>query len=355
MSVVGSVRVQRRHYVCAGCGLGVIPFDDWAGIGTHRLSAGACRMACLAASAWSFDQASKALDELCGLTVSDQTIRRVAGEHGRRAREWIEGDPAAAEPVRRAAGHKELLSDGVQVNTRAGWREMRITVLARRGAGPRVDAAAFTGLEDRALPRPAARLVTARIAGSESVGAAWRREARRVGFDRGEPPSVIADGARWIWAQVDRHLPRAERVVDVYHVSQHLHACGQALHGQGTPEARAWARDRLIDLVRHGPSLLLWDLERQAERWPAPAGRAALLSLAGYVRPNLAALRYADRLGRGLAIGSGQVEGACKTVVGRRLKINSARWHPPMAERMAALCALRYTDLWDTFWGHAAA
>lgn len=353
--MVGAVRAERRHYVCGRCGLGEIPFDTWAGVGKHRLSAGACRLACLASSVWSFDQARESLREFCGLEVSDQTIRRVSAERGERARAWLENAPAAADPVRAAAGHKELSSDGAMVNTRAGWREMRLTVLSKRAAGTSVDAAAFTGLTDRALPKPTARLVTARIADSEAVGASWCRDARRVGFDRGEQPSVIGDGARWIWNQVDKTLPKAERVVDIYHVSEHLHACGQRLHGQQSPEAHAWAHRHLVDLVRHGPSVCLWAIERQAERWPTPSGRDALSALASYLRPNLAALRYADRLRRGLTIGSGQVEGACKSLVGRRLKLNSARWNPPMAESMAALCALRYTDLWDRFWGTAAA
>ena len=65
---------------------------------------------------------------------------------------------------------------------------------------------------------------------------------------------------------------------------------------------------------------------------------------------NRGRLRYADRLERGLPIGSGQVEGACKTVVGRRLKLNSARWHPERAEHIAALTCLQYGNLWEAYW-----
>lgn len=127
------------------------------------------------------------------------------------------------------------------------------------------------------------------------------------------------------------------------------------MHGASGPRARAWAESSLVDLVREGPIAFLWQVEREAEGCPTPAGRAGLLALANYLRPNLGSLRYASRLRRGLVIGSGTVEGACKTVVGRRLKLNSARWNPPMAEDMAALCGLRYTALWDAFWGSAAA
>jgi alkylhydroperoxidase family enzyme len=42
------------------------------------LSPQARRLACLAAASWSFDRASSLLEELCGLRLSDTTIRGVA-------------------------------------------------------------------------------------------------------------------------------------------------------------------------------------------------------------------------------------------------------------------------------------
>jgi hypothetical protein len=355
--MVGAVRVERRHHVCAACGLGVIPFDEWAGLGKHRVSVGACRLACRVASAWSFDASSVSLRELCGIDLSDQTIRRIAVEHGERAEAWLESSSRAGEPLRAASGHEELSSDGVSVNTRAGWREMRVSVLCKRAAGVPSDPSKFSGLDDRTLPTPAARLVTARIDDAERVGDGWACAARRAGFASDADLSVIGDGAKWIWNQARRVFPRAEHVVDVYHVSEHLHAAGQTLHGESTPEdhkACAWADQRLIDLVRQGPSVLLWQVEREAERAAMPRGRAAMHALAEYLRPNLGALRYGDRLRRGLPIGSGQVEGACKTVA-RRLKLNAARWLRPNAEAVAALTCLHAADLWDTFWTPAAA
>ena len=66
-------------------------------------------------------------------------------------------------------------------------------------------------------------------------------------------------------------------------------------------------------------------------------------------------LAYRDRLRRGLPIGSGMVEGACKTVVGRRLKCNGARWLAGNADRMTALCCLLYSGQWETYWSEKAA
>ena len=59
---------------------------------------------------------------------------------------------------------------------------------------------------------------------------------------------------------------------------------------------------------------------------------------------------YRERLHRGLVIGRGTVEGACKNMVGARLKINSCRWRVEQAERMTALRSLDYAGWVDTYW-----
>ena len=49
-------------------------------------------------------------------------------------------------------------------------------------------------------------------------------------------------------------------------------------------------------------------------------------------------------------MGSGQVKGACKSMVGKRLKQTGARWRVRNLNRMLSLCALRYSDTWEDYW-----
>ena len=53
------------------------------------------------------------------------------------------------------------------------------------------------------------------------------------------------------------------------------------------------------------------------------------------------------------SIGSGQIEGACKNLIGRRLKQTGARWKVRRVNRMAGLCSIMYSDLWKTYWNAA--
>ena len=82
----------------------------------------------------------------------------------------------------------------------------------------------------------------------------------------------------------------------------------------------------------------------------SPRKREALQALRGYLQPHEHHLAYRRRLATGKSIGSGQVEGACKNLFGRRLKQTSARWKVRRANRMAGLCCLLHGHHWNTFW-----
>jgi len=79
-----------------------------------------------------------------------------------------------------------------------------------------------------------------------------------------------------------------------------------------------------------------------------------LQKLDTYLSCNQDSLWYRQRLADGRPIGSGLIEGGCKTIVGQRLKRNSARWRPRRAENIAALRCLQYSKCWDAYWENRA-
>ncbi len=174
-----------------------------------------------------------------------------------------------------------------------------------------------------------------------------------MGLENASDMSVIADGAPWIWEQARQRLsPQAQWCVDVYHVSQHLHQCAQAIRGEGET-ARAWADGELNQLIRVGGPGYLEHLDALIA--PAePAHRQPLEALRVYLERNKDRMWYADRLKKGKTIGSGAIEGACKKI-GTRLKLNSARWRSRRAERFGALLCLDYADQASPYWATKAA
>lgn len=344
LTQAGEVRVARVYFRCVRCQTGGFVVDERLGI-AGRYSPQARRLICLAGGSWSYDLASRRLAEFCGLSVSDTTIRELSQQHGALANQWLREDPAAAREFRAATGDVEFTSDGTCVNTTDGWREMKVGLFSKRRRGASATPAQW---DTRTLPAPEVRIAFAAIEESDTFGRRWTAWRRRLGLPDTSAVTVLADGARWIWEEQRKHLRDADGVLDVYHALQHIAATGQALFSQ-TDAATAWTDAARHILLRDGwEGIDAFLTAEKASR--TPAERAELDSLRNYLTPHQLHLNYAARLRTGRSIGSGQVEGACKNLIGRRLKANAARWRVRRVNRMAGLCCLLYSDQWDTYW-----
>jgi hypothetical protein len=335
------VTLRRVAFACRACRARAHPLDERLGV-DGLVSPQAQRLLCLAGAERSFERAARVLRELAGLSVCDNTVRKACDRHGGAMRAWQRDDPGAGAAFREAKGDVEFQTDGTSVNTTAGWREIRLSIFAKRERGRPV--ADLDAWGDQRLPAPTARAATAGIRTSDALGPQWRRAAARLGVKDARAITVIADGARWIWNQVERNLPGSAGVLDIYHASEHIHAAAVALHGEGQA-ADAWYEARRRTLLDSGAAGLLAELA-------ASSGEAP--ELAAYLAPHVRHTPYRERLSEGRPIGSGMVEGACKTAIGLRLKQTGARWTIRRLERMAALCCLRYSDQFDAYWKKAA-
>jgi hypothetical protein len=335
------VTVTRVYFTCRRCRQHAHPLDGRLGL-EGFVSPHAQRVFCTVGAEWSFQRCAGFLREIAGLVVCDNTIRKVCDRHGGLMRAWQREEPEAAQAFRGAKGDVEFQTDGTCVNTIGGWREVRLSIFAKRHRGAPVTE--LDAWDDQRLPAPHVRVATAAIRTSAALGPHWRRMAGRLGVKRTDEVTVLADGAKWIWNEVAKNLPGAAGVLDVYHAGEHVHAAALALHGEGTA-AQAWFKARRRILLESGASGLLAALA-------AESGNVS--ELVGYLGPHRDHTPYRQRLAEGRTIGSGMVEGACKTAIGLRLKQTGARWKVRRLERMAALCCLHYGDQLDAYWKKAA-
>jgi hypothetical protein len=353
LTTVGPIAFARRRYHCRSCTTGVIPLDTWCGVGNRSISLGARRMLSLAGMSWSFDRASDHLKEFCHLEVSDDTIERVCQEQGERAAKWMGESSEPASAFQNASGQAEFSTDGIKINTTDAWREMRLSILAKREP---TTACVPEKWGDRVLSEPTVRFSMCAIATADRVGASWKKLSKRMNLKDEPVVNVMADGAKWIWDQAGKRLPKhnGKWCVDVYHVSQHLHQCARELLGEGRT-ARAWANERLMTALKDNGPALIRRIESEAlQETEGSTRRKALDDLLTYLRPNQDRMWYRHRLAAGEPIGSGMIEGGCKNTLGARLKLNNARWRIRRAERIGALRCVDASEQWSNFWKSAA-
>ena len=355
LSSVGHVAVDRRYYACRHCKAKQTPWEVWAGVtGPHRVTPHARRMIVLAGSGCSYDEAADKLRELTPLRVSDDVVRGICDKEGIAIGDWVNSGPAVPrQTFMKAKGVVEFSTDGLKLNTVEGWREMRLSVLGKREP---VAAATAGQWDDRPLEAPTTRMAICAIAPCAIIGDSWKRLAGALGLGEDQALSVIADGAKWIWSQAAKHFTGkdVQWVVDVYHLMLYLHAAAAEL---GKDAAEQWVGRRVVDLIDMGGPKFIEHLNATgppasttataAENAPTPEAWKGLLH---YLEENRDSLWYGRRLKEGLPIGSGLIEGGCKNILAKRLKLNSARWCVDRAEHMGAIRCLQYSGMWEAYW-----
>lgn len=155
---------------------------------------------------------------------------------------------------------------------------------------------------------------------------------REAGLRAGDTLVGLGDGAPWVAKTLE--LIGAKVVLDVFHAAGYLDTVMQEL-GWDEPlrreERRAWMRgehDAAQWLKTHLPA------PEQRQHW-SEAGCTA----ARYLLERTDQMHYPTYRAQGWPIGSGQIEGANKSVIGHRMKRAGQHWSRSGAAGIAALRA----------------
>jgi hypothetical protein len=146
-------------------------------------------------------------------------------------------------------------------------------------------------------------------------------------------------GGRLVW----------ERVIDFYHASAYVWQLAEALFGD-TAAGRAWAR-RMRRRLRDEPCGVTRVLQSAAyhrNRLGLTArGEEAYEEAYGYLRKRRRFLDYPGCRRRGVPLGSGVTEAACKTVFAQRLKQSGMRWGVGGGQVVLDPRVLLLSGVWD--------
>lgn len=169
------------------------------------------------------------------------------------------------------------------------------------------------------------------------------------------PRILLMDGATHQWSHVEDN-PLYEdfhKLIDYYHMSEHLHDAAEALFGSGTSKGRKW-KDKWEKtlLEKEGKAEGVW---RSIEyfMWRRRLGKLAREQVekqVTYFRNNYRRMNYAWFRSRGLPIGSGPVEACCKSLIKRRLCDAGMSWVTDGGQSVLTLRAHRKAGDWNRMW-----
>jgi hypothetical protein len=292
--------------------------------------------------AWSADTYRKVIGELSAGLAEQRQPAQVA-----KVLAWL----SQAQSSR--GRHRPLLCagrDGIHVPlVRGPYREgatATLSVFDRRGQ--RLGTVYLGRMPEPGQPALSRQLTDLVVA----VLAAWAGPAPRLAY--------VTDGG-WhptdYYARVLRKLedPRRpgqrlvwERVIDFYHAAGYVGQLAEALFGD-TAAGRGWAR-RMRRRLREEPrglTRLLQSAAYQRNQRRLTAKREEAFAAAyNYLQKRRRFLDYHGCRRRGVPLGSGVTEAACKTVFTQRLKQSGMRWQVAGGQVVLDLRVLRLSGVW---------
>lgn len=363
LSALGALSIERGYYYCSACHQGHCPGDATFGLDHTDLTAGAAELTTLAGALESFPRAAEIiLPKMSGLSIAESTVERtteaIGAELGQAVQAKIAFDEAKAWDW-----HKD--AEGMT----CGYISLDLTGLPRQGPGGAAAEGEMIAVgmvynpvpEDRnrwanpggRRPEWKARYVTS-LEGQEAVAEPLRQAAGRVGMSEAQRWIAVCDGGAGLEDLLRAHFGRLDVVIlDFYHASEHLGDFAKAYYSSDAAAAEA-AHEEWSHRLKHegGAAILKWleGLDLAAN----PRARPAWEEVVTYFRNQCHRMDYPTYVAKGWQIGSGPVEAACKTVIGRRMKGSGMRWGHEGADAVGHLRALLLSEKgqWDAFWAN---
>lgn len=337
-TVFGWIVPPRAYYHCPDCGESCFPYDQASGLGSECLSPGLARACCVVAVDDSFSQTSDKIKELFDQYVSEKTVERVVHQVGavalsqedERLETFLKSRQIPDSQI--CPDKLYIASDGTTVHEKDGWHESKVASIY---------------WQDEHFRRHQRYL--GRFENSEKFGFCLWLEACRYGLRDAKEVVYLGDGAGWIRTVHNVHFNRAVFIVDWYHASEHIWDCGKVLFGEGSDATKRWVEHRCSLLWDGWTRKLLNDLKKGHKKYRGKK-RDAIDTLHHYISVNEQQMRYDVFRAAGYDIGSGAVEGACKHVVGKRLKQSGMIWTRVGSSSMLALRIAWLNKEWEQLW-----
>ena len=347
-TVVGVVRLRVRHGYAPALARWICPAREAWGLEVYqRLSPELeARLTYTATEVGSYERAAR-MAATWGSPASDGCVHAYAQRLGRTAAQLLL--PTPAPPPREPEFSLVIMLDGWMARERGpDW-----------GAGPRkknpqriawheIKSAVIYRLEQRVETRGGRGLLVEKFAVATppetapvDFGAAVQAEARRRGLGRAQVVYLVMDGAVWLWDLADDRLASALKTLDFHHARDHLWTVAHLLHGEGTPEARAWVQPLLKSLRGGREARVVRALEQLLEA-PAVRPLAQQVELereVRYFQNHRDPLHYQTMEEAGAPRGSGAAESLGKQLQ-QRLRGCGQAWSRQGLTHLLRLCVL---------------
>jgi hypothetical protein len=162
----------------------------------------------------------------------------------------------------------------------------------------------------------------------------------------------LMDGQPSLWDDRRSYLPwdNVVEILDLLHVTPRLWEAAHLFHCEGSDEASAFVRGRLLGILQGRVGYCVGGLRQMGTKHKLRGHKAKKLArICNYLQKNQGRMCYNEYLAAGYPIASGVIEGACRYVVKDRMERAGMRWTVEGAQAMLDLRSTYVNGQWEDF------
>jgi hypothetical protein len=339
LTLLGEIQVRRGIYQSNQENRSICPLELKLRFINDYVSFAATEYICYSLASMTLAEFVKHCQKWALMKPSEGTVRRVLDYMG----EYLEASDflsviRSEETVREGAVTLAMSMDSTSIQIRKeGWRQATAATVSTYDAqGNRLDTV-YIGRMPEGEKTKAKRML------EEEVQTRMAKQSFTYIV-------CIADGARDLWRYFRRKYPEAIHVVDFFHVCEHLSKLSELLF-RDPSEAKAWYKKcRMI--LKEDPKGAAKLIRAARYRRSMTRKNPDIDAEIRYLQYNRTRMNYFEFRQKGLPIGSGVVEAACKNLIGARMKKSGMRWTIDGGQTVLTLRSLILSNRWETFWQH---
>ncbi len=385
VTTVGDVTYERPRYRCDDCGESFYPHDATARFLAHGVSQSLAQVIARMGADRPFEQAVEYLDEDYYIHLTKQTVQRVtenAGSHIIQAEDKLResifgmmpGDRVNALRYASTVSHEigAVTCDGTMIHTREKpgylgvksedrpeWHEVRVGNVSVGSIATKNEKSSNKKRGNHFEMDVRHSETFARFESVEDVGIDLYMRAKQAGFFDAKLRCFISDGASWIRGVAEEHFPDAIHILDWFHATEYISELSNEMFGKETKESKKWTGGRETELWNGDVGAVLRAMRQLGENEDLTGQQVKTLNkTVTYMSNNRDRMRYPEYRELGLPIGSGRIEGLCKSLVGSRCKESGMRgWTIRGSEGVLRIRASRrdgkYKETWQKYFAPA--
>lgn len=276
-----------------------------------------------------FEEGSEELNQLLGISSNAKQIERVSHSYGSKL-DRIDWNLACSQGVQLKMPYKEeikkdkpiyCMADGSMLLTREdNWKEIKLGRIFTSDAH-------IEGIsKERGMITDS--VYCAHLGKSDEF---WKQFSAKI--PQSDKLVFIADGAKWLWNNIEDRYPNSTQILDYFHCKEHVCEFAKVYFKENSQKMNAFIEEVMANFmdkrVDEGMtkirSLLCSQehLQREKEK------------LLTYLTNNKKRIDYGRFKEQGLLIGSGPIEAANRDIIQKRLKLSGQRWTIEGAQQVA--------------------